>query len=258
MSSRIRILKLTGTKTVSNQILPVVLAGGKGTRLRPRTLSLPKPLLPVAGRPLLWHVISTLEASVLSPPVVSLDYLEDTIRAFFEGSDLNFVSSTGSMLKSFLDIAKGSHADAFAGFSSDVLMGPEAIDRAVEIFDAGDLDGAFVGTSLADVGHKSWQYVVEDQRLINIERSDHHGSMERMCFIVSRQTLVDLFGPELELSNANAELEALSEFGEGWTFLLKLALSKGKAIGGEIGTFDHFNVNVPEDFGAAEKFLARS
>ena len=35
----------------------LILCGGKGTRAYPRTLEVPKPLLEVAGRPVLWHVM---------------------------------------------------------------------------------------------------------------------------------------------------------------------------------------------------------
>jgi hypothetical protein len=41
----------------------VILAGGKGTRLRPVTAELPKPLIPIANRPLIDHQLRHLAAS---------------------------------------------------------------------------------------------------------------------------------------------------------------------------------------------------
>ena len=38
----------------------IILAGGMGTRLRPLTYTLPKPMLPVAGRPALAHLVEAL------------------------------------------------------------------------------------------------------------------------------------------------------------------------------------------------------
>ncbi len=39
----------------------VVMAGGEGTRLRPMTSSMPKPLLPVVNRPIMEHVLRLLK-----------------------------------------------------------------------------------------------------------------------------------------------------------------------------------------------------
>ena len=41
----------------------VVMAGGEGTRLRPMTASMPKPLLPVVNRPIMEHVLRLLQAA---------------------------------------------------------------------------------------------------------------------------------------------------------------------------------------------------
>ena len=38
----------------------VVMAGGEGTRLRPMTANLPKPLLPIVNKPIMEHVLSLL------------------------------------------------------------------------------------------------------------------------------------------------------------------------------------------------------
>jgi bifunctional UDP-N-acetylglucosamine pyrophosphorylase/glucosamine-1-phosphate N-acetyltransferase len=67
----------------------VILAAGKGTRLWPLTKNTPKPLLPVAGRPLLeWMILRVREAGVTDIMLVT-NYLEEQIRAAFgDGSSL--------------------------------------------------------------------------------------------------------------------------------------------------------------------------
>lgn len=52
----------------------VILAGGKGTRLRPVTVDLPKPLVPIANRPLVVHQLTHLAASGITDVTLALGY----------------------------------------------------------------------------------------------------------------------------------------------------------------------------------------
>jgi mannose-1-phosphate guanylyltransferase len=61
----------------------VILAGGEGTRLRPLTLSTPKPVVPVVDRPFLQHQIQMLSAAGVREIVFSLAYCPDRIKAVF-------------------------------------------------------------------------------------------------------------------------------------------------------------------------------
>jgi MurNAc alpha-1-phosphate uridylyltransferase len=57
----------------------MVLAAGLGLRMRPLTNNLPKPLVPVAGRPLLDHVLDKLAEAGVGEAVVNVHYLPDQI-----------------------------------------------------------------------------------------------------------------------------------------------------------------------------------
>src|ERR1700674_4622402 len=59
----------------------MVLAAGLGVRMRPLTEHLPKPLVPVAGRPLLDHVLDKLGDAGVTGAVVNVHYLPDQIIA---------------------------------------------------------------------------------------------------------------------------------------------------------------------------------
>ncbi|MGH6867163.1 MAG: nucleotidyltransferase family protein [Methyloceanibacter sp.] len=60
----------------------MVLAGGHGERMRPLTLHLPKPLVPLAGRPLIDHVLDRLVGAGVESAVVNVHYLADQLEAY--------------------------------------------------------------------------------------------------------------------------------------------------------------------------------
>lgn len=67
----------------------VVMAGGEGTRLRPLTTNVPKPLLPVVGEPIMGHILRLLHRHGITEAVVTVQYLASSIRSYFgDGAEL--------------------------------------------------------------------------------------------------------------------------------------------------------------------------
>ncbi|HQT44639.1 MAG TPA: nucleotidyltransferase family protein [Candidatus Micrarchaeota archaeon] len=60
-----------------------VLCGGKGTRLRPYTYNIPKPMLPLGSKPLLEFVIDNLKANGITDIVITVGYLKEQIINYF-------------------------------------------------------------------------------------------------------------------------------------------------------------------------------
>ena len=60
LTSRAEIPGRAGFPYIHSTMDAIILAAGKGTRLRPHTLSVPKPLLPVQGRPILDWIVGAL------------------------------------------------------------------------------------------------------------------------------------------------------------------------------------------------------
>lgn len=112
----------------------VILAAGKGTRLKPLTDNLPKPLVQVAGKTLLDHIVSSLPSAV-DELIIVTGYLEDQIKAHcgteFHGRKVTYVTQveqkgTGDALWLCRDFLKGRFLFMFA----DDLHGPQDIARA--------------------------------------------------------------------------------------------------------------------------------
>ena len=65
------------------------MAGGEGTRLRPMTSTVPKPLLPVCNRPIMEHVLRLLKRHGFTETVVTVQFLASLVRNYFgDGEDL--------------------------------------------------------------------------------------------------------------------------------------------------------------------------
>jgi len=61
----------------------VILAGGEGTRLRPYTVVLPKPLVPLGDRPILQILLSQLKEAGIEKITMSVGYLAELLQAYF-------------------------------------------------------------------------------------------------------------------------------------------------------------------------------
>ncbi len=110
----------------------VILVGGKGTRLRPLTLSAPKPMLPVAGLPFLTHLLSRIRAAGITDVVLSTSFKASVFSEYYgDGSklDLNmrYVTEdeplgTGGGIRNVLDLLS---AEDIVVFNGDVLSGTD-------------------------------------------------------------------------------------------------------------------------------------
>jgi glucose-1-phosphate cytidylyltransferase len=70
-------------------VLPrvAILCGGRGTRLQEHTQSIPKPLVEIGGKPILWHVMQIYVAQGFDRFVLLTGYKSELIEAFVDGCD---------------------------------------------------------------------------------------------------------------------------------------------------------------------------
>jgi MurNAc alpha-1-phosphate uridylyltransferase len=68
-------------------VTAMVLAAGQGERMRPLTLTTPKPLIPLAGRPLIDHVLDRLAAAGVETAIVNVHYLADQLEMHCKNRD---------------------------------------------------------------------------------------------------------------------------------------------------------------------------
>ena len=61
----------------------VVMAGGEGSRLRPLTIRRPKPMVPIAGKPVMEHILNLLKRHGITDVIVTVQYLASNIEDYF-------------------------------------------------------------------------------------------------------------------------------------------------------------------------------
>jgi len=61
----------------------VVMAGGEGSRLRPLTIRRPKPMVPIAGKPVMEHILDLLKRHGITEVVITVQYLASSIEDYF-------------------------------------------------------------------------------------------------------------------------------------------------------------------------------
>jgi len=71
----------------------VILCGGQGTRIRGVSSDVPKPMLPIGGRPILWHIMKNYASSGHTDFVLCLGYKAHIIKEFF----LNYEAFTNDL-----------------------------------------------------------------------------------------------------------------------------------------------------------------
>ncbi len=107
----------------------MVLAAGLGTRLRPITYEMPKPMVPVLNRPVMEHIVRLLARHGFQQTIANLHWFPDLIEAHFgDGSELG-VELTYSREEQLLGTSGGvRNAAGFLGDSFLVISGDALTD----------------------------------------------------------------------------------------------------------------------------------
>ncbi|MBK5218622.1 MAG: NTP transferase domain-containing protein [Thermoleophilia bacterium] len=115
----------------------VILCGGRGTRLRERTESVPKALVEIGGRPILWHVIQIYAAQGFERFLLATGYLGEAIEEFAVGQrwpdgvevecvDTGLDTATGGRVARLRDrLASESFCVTYADGVADVDLGAQ-------------------------------------------------------------------------------------------------------------------------------------
>src|ERR1700704_5376859 len=78
----------------------IILAGGFGTRISEKTNSIPKPMIEIGGKPILWHIMNIYAHHGITEFIIALGYKAEIIKEYF----LNFYAINNNLT---VDLATG-------------------------------------------------------------------------------------------------------------------------------------------------------
>jgi len=105
----------------------VILAGGFGTRLRPLTINIPKPMVPIANKPILYHIIKLLKKNGIKDLIIILYHQPELIKDYFKdgekfGVNIKYIISDEDLgTCGATALAKEYLKDDFLVISGDIL-----------------------------------------------------------------------------------------------------------------------------------------
>ena len=136
----------------------VILAAGKGTRMRELTSSLPKPMLRVQGKPILEHIVTGILAAGIHDIFIVTGFRAEVIESHFgDGSEWGARIATGRQVVQDGTGKAPELAKEFIGNSpflltyGDILVPPETYPQMIRRFGEGDFAGVITVTPGEDV-----------------------------------------------------------------------------------------------------------
>ena len=164
----------------SNITKAVLLAAGRGTRMRALTEELPKPMLEVRGKPVLQHIVEGLRSAALTDFLIIVGWRAEVVRNFFgDGSNLGvqieyatqtIPDGTGKVVELGRDFV--GH-DPFLLSYGDILVAPENYPRVCAA-----LSGAEAVISVipnADVSQGGAVFLNEDREVTDLREKPKPG-----------------------------------------------------------------------------------
>lgn len=158
----------------------VLLAAGRGTRMRELTADLPKPMIEVRGKPVLQHIVEGLRDAGVRQLLVIVGYRADTVQNFFgDGSRYSIeIQYTTQALQDgtgrVVDLARNFAGDSpFVLSYGDILVDPANYKRLLNL--PQDVEAIISVTRGEDVSKGGAVFLNEEMELVDLREKSKPG-----------------------------------------------------------------------------------
>ena len=134
----------------------IILSAGEGTRMRPLTLTKPKTMLPVAGKPIIQYNIEALRDCGVKDILLIVGYKEEIVKNYFkDGSQLgvNISYATQSKLEGTADAigyGKDFIEDSLITLNGDIILDVDILSEIIDDYEKSKPDTLMVLTEVED------------------------------------------------------------------------------------------------------------
>jgi dTDP-glucose pyrophosphorylase len=158
----------------------VVLAAGRGTRMRELTVDFPKPMIEVRGKPVLQHIVEGLRDAGVRRILLIVGYHAETVRNFFgdggpSNVDIEYATQTvQDGTGRVVNLARSFAGDTpFILSYGDILVSPVNYKRVVDI--PNDVEAIITVTRAEDVSKGGAVFVNEQMELVDLREKPKPG-----------------------------------------------------------------------------------
>jgi len=158
----------------------VVLAAGRGTRMRELTVDLPKPMIEVRGKPVLQHIVEGLRDTGIRNFLIILGYRADAVQNFFgDGSRYNIEIQYATQVVQdgtgrVIDLARNFAGDSpFVLNYGDILVDPTNYKRLLDLPD--DVEAIISVTRGEDTSKGGAVFLNERMELVDLREKSKPG-----------------------------------------------------------------------------------
>lgn len=234
----------------------MIMAAGKGTRLRPITDLIPKPMAPIVNRPALFHIISLLRRHGITEIIMNLHHLADSITDYFgDGTEMG-VAISYSHEPQLLGTAGGvKNNQAFLDGDTFLVMSGDSLTDIdlTGLVAAHKRNGSIATLAVKEVSDPSQYGVVvtnDDGLVVGFqEKPSREEARSRLCncgiYVFEPEIFdhipageFDDFGtrllPDLLRQNIPFHAEAIDEYWNDVGNLTEFVKGNGDALAGEV------------------------
>jgi mannose-1-phosphate guanylyltransferase len=182
----------------------ILLVGGQGTRLRPLTISAPKPMLPAAGVPFTAHQLARARAAGVDHVVLATSYRAETFEAYFGdgsafGLELEYVTETTPLGTGggIRNVADRLRSDDVVVLNGDCLDGHD-IRAQLAAHRAADAAVTLYLTRVEDATAFGCVPIDENNRVLAFREKDPNpitNLINAGCYIFRRDVLIEAIPP---------------------------------------------------------------
>jgi len=158
----------------------VLLAAGRGTRMRELTADLPKPMIDVRGKPVLQHIVEGLRDAGVRDFLIIVGYRADAVQNFFgDGSRYKIAIQYATQLVQdgtgrVVDLARNfAENSAFILSYGDILVDPQNYKSIVDLPD--DIEGIITVTRGEDVSKGGAVFLNDQMELVDLREKPKPG-----------------------------------------------------------------------------------